>query len=665
MIQRRDQRGATNGGDGFRFSATRLRLAVLATVCVVAWAQGPVIAAGTRLPIKPAAIETPSGTPPAVDAISTGSIDPAPSTAAGGYSDRVAATTNSPDDVERSKILDEQRYRSAAELDAVAANIKLSQETVQSLDAEIAKLAADRDRIRQAMIDAAAAQKTISANLAATEDRIDHLAVEEGTIKGSLRERRGVLSEVLAALERMGRKPPPALLVKPQDALGSVRSAILLGAVVPSIRDETRLLVADLDRLAKVRQSIDAEKTTYVAQMTMHREEEARLARLFDEKQKLEATNRSRRSSESVKAAELAGKASDLKDLIASLQAEAATARADEETARNAAAEAEAERVADAEKADAARLEAERQAIAEQQRAERQRVAAREKTERFEREQVAMAQGAEVAGQVDTSSSTDETLRTAANGSVDRPAGAVGPSPVDVASSPRPPANRVPSSTESPAVPSSPPPSSKPTATPSEAQMEMASLEPDVGELTPPKADGGPVAAVTPHYDIDTLRRETARLTPAAPFSTMKGRLSKPVAGRTVIGYGSEDDIGREATGMSIAARADDMVTTPADATVLYAGPFRSYGQLLILDAGDGYHVVLAGMDRIDVEAGQFVSAGEPVAMMGARRVASVAVAEFGALEPSLYVEFRKDGKPVDPSPWWADEPSGRTRNDS
>ena len=98
---------------------------------------------------------------------------------------------------------------------------------------------------------------------------------------------------------------------------------------------------------------------------------------------------------------------------------------------------------------------------------------------------------------------------------------------------------------------------------------------------------------------------------------------------------------------------------------MLYAGPFRSYGQLLILDAGDGYHVVLAGMERIDVESGQFVSAGEPVAVMGARRVASVAKAEFGAAEPVLYVEFRKDGKPVDPSPWWMDEPSGRTRNNS
>ncbi len=648
-------------------TATRWRLAVLATVGVLAWAQGPVIAAGTRLPGGPASIMAPTGTAAAVDAIATGSVDPAPSSVAGGFSDRVAATTNSPRDVERSKILEEQRHKSAAELDAVAATIQLSDETVQSLDAEIAKLAADRGRIRQAMIDAAAAQKAISANLAATEDRIDHLAVEEGTIKGSLRERRGVLSEVLAALERMGRKPPPALLVKPQDALGSVRSAILLGAVVPSIRNETRLLVADLDRLTKVRQSIDAEKTTYATQMTKHREEEARLARLFDEKEKLEASNRDRRAAETANAAELAGKASDLKDLIASLQADAESARAAEEAARKAAAEAEATRVADARKADAARLEAERQATAALW-AETQRVAAREKTERLAREQVAMAQGTDVAGQAGTSAVADETLRTAANGSGDRLENSTGLDPIDRNSVPRAEVSGLAGArpgTESPAASSSQGAPANPAATPSGSPTEMASLEPNAGGLTPPNADGGPVTAVTPHYDIDSLRRETARLAPAAPFSTMKGRLSKPVAGRTVIRYGSEDDIGRETTGMSIGARADDVVTAPADATVLYAGPFRSYGQLLILDAGDGYHVVLAGMDRIDVEAGQFVSAGEPVAMMGARRIASVAVAEFGALEPSLYVEFRKDGKPVDPSPWWTDAPSGRTRNDS
>jgi septal ring factor EnvC (AmiA/AmiB activator) len=95
-------------------------------------------------------------------------------------------------------------------------------------------------------------------------------------------------------------------------------------------------------------------------------------------------------------------------------------------------------------------------------------------------------------------------------------------------------------------------------------------------------------------------------------------------------------------------------VSSPADGTVAYAGPFRSYGQLLIINAGDGYHVILAGMERIDVQVGQFVLAGEPVAVMASQRLASVGATPVGTSEPVLYIEFRKDGASIDPAPWWA-----------
>jgi len=86
---------------------------------------------------------------------------------------------------------------------------------------------------------------------------------------------------------------------------------------------------------------------------------------------------------------------------------------------------------------------------------------------------------------------------------------------------------------------------------------------------------------------------------------------------------------------------------------VVYAGPFRSYGKLLILNAGGGYHVLIAGMERISVDLGQFVLTGEPVASMGSGPPGAAALAT-GPNQPVLYVEFRKDGTPVDPSPWWA-----------
>jgi septal ring factor EnvC (AmiA/AmiB activator) len=98
---------------------------------------------------------------------------------------------------------------------------------------------------------------------------------------------------------------------------------------------------------------------------------------------------------------------------------------------------------------------------------------------------------------------------------------------------------------------------------------------------------------------------------------------------------------------------------------VLYAGPFRSYGQLLILNAGDGYHVVLAGMGRISVVPGQSVLAGEPVGAMGEAGAMSASASGNGKTAPELYIEFRKDGKPVDPTPWWSVRMSGRTGNDT
>ena len=74
----------------------------------------------------------------------------------------------------------------------------------------------------------------------------------------------------------------------------------------------------------------------------------------------------------------------------------------------------------------------------------------------------------------------------------------------------------------------------------------------------------------------------------------------------------------------------------------------------MIINTGGGYHVLLAGMERIDVQLGQFVLAGEPVAVMASQRLASVGAVAMGVIQPVLYIEFRKDGTSIDPAPWWA-----------
>jgi len=81
----------------------------------------------------------------------------------------------------------------------------------------------------------------------------------------------------------------------------------------------------------------------------------------------------------------------------------------------------------------------------------------------------------------------------------------------------------------------------------------------------------------------------------------------------------------------------------------------------LILNAGGGYHVSLAGMERISVDLGQFVLTGEPVAVMGDASQASATVTTVPK-QPVLYVEFRKDGTPIDPSPWWATNEGEKVR---
>jgi septal ring factor EnvC (AmiA/AmiB activator) len=147
---------------------------------------------------------------------------------------------------------------------------------------------------------------------------------------------------------------------------------------------------------------------------------------------------------------------------------------------------------------------------------------------------------------------------------------------------------------------------------------------------------------------------DPGRLAPALAFAAAKGRLPLPVNGVRIKEFGAPDGLGGTEKGLTVAARPGAQITAPCDGWVVYAGPFRNYGQLLILNAGSGYHVLLAGMDRISVDLGQFVVTGEPVAVMGGGGSQMPAALAASSGRPVLYVEFRKDGTPVDPGPWWA-----------
>lgn len=399
----------------------------------------------------------------------------------------------------------------SGEYERITSELSLSDARQKTLADEIARIRKDNASITTALIQAAKTEKKLAEDVAGMESRLSDLQEQQDSIRLSLSERRGVLAEVLGALQRMGLNPPPAILVRPEDALSSVRSAILLGAVVPELRTETTTLLADLKELSRVGETIASERARLVAAMAEQAEGRTRLSLLLDEKQKLQTGSEQTLKAEQLRAAKLASKAGNLKDLIASLESGMQAAREAAETAR----------------------------LAEEARVQRE------------------AQSAERA------------------------------------------------------VP------------------------------------------------------EGNRLTSAAPFPALHGLLSLPVSGKKVLAFGHVDDAGVTAFGDTVRTQSGAIVTAPSDATVLYAGAFRSYGQLLILDAGGGYHVVLAGLGRITVSQGQTVLAGEPVGAMGETRIASVSSDESVNAQAELYIEFRKDQKPVDPAPWWQERQSGRTGHDS
>ncbi|MFK0386031.1 murein hydrolase activator EnvC family protein [Agrobacterium sp. NPDC090273] len=425
------------------------------------------------------------------------------------------ATNAPPDDLQA---LEKRRDENRQDLEELVDSIGLSEDKTRQLEESIAALDQDSTRIRQELIDSAARRKDLETKISDGEDRLAKLGVREDGVKASLRERRGVLAEVLAALQRMGRNPPPALLVSPEDALASVRSAILLGAVVPGIRAETDKLVAALKELTDLQQAIAREKGDLTGMMTASLEEEKRLDLLLAENDRRNTQTASELEAERKRSEELAGKATSLEGLVSSLETEISSVREAMEKAR-----------------------------AEEQRLARLSEAEREK--------------------------------------------------------------------------------------------ERAGAE-----------------AGTPDKN---------RIAPAYPFASLKGKLDMPVAGDVLRRFGDADGTGHFSRGLVVATGPEALVTAPADGFVVFAGDFRSYGRMIILNTGDGYHVVLTGMDNVRTRQGMFVFSGEPIASMGAKRVASAAALALETDRPTLYIEFRKDGVPVDSQPWWTAKNTGRAHNDS
>lgn len=142
---------------------------------------------------------------------------------------------------------------------------------------------------------------------------------------------------------------------------------------------------------------------------------------------------------------------------------------------------------------------------------------------------------------------------------------------------------------------------------------------------------------------------------PLKSLASLKGQLIYPVEGDVIKNYGDQTSLGTKLEGLAFATPPQAIVNAPVDGKVEFAGSFRSYGQLLILDAGGGYLVLLAGMNKISADIGQSVRIGEPLGVMGEGPSTIALLGDIAASKsPIFYVEFRKDNAPVDSTPWWS-----------
>jgi septal ring factor EnvC (AmiA/AmiB activator) len=353
-------------------------------------------------------------------------------------------------------------------LENVQRDLKGAQARREQLRRTAKTYATELSSLKLKLVSAAQRAQDHEARVSTLEQRIEKLFKEKTEKSANLNKRRRELMQMLAALQRLSRHPPVALIALPASPTDTVRSAILLRGAVPRIESEATRLKQDLTRLTELRSNIALEQEELSFAGKALDSERQQLASLIDRKISLERQASAKSLAAKAHVAELATQARDLQDLIN-------------------------------------RLSASRRAR----------------------------------------------------------------------------------------IRDTPKPQKKPTA-------------------------------------------KIARTTPSA------GRL--PAQGRIVQRFRRSGGKSNGRKGITIQTRTHARVVSPGDGEIMFAGPFRGYGQLLIIEHGGGYHVLLAGLSRVDGTVGDEVLEGEPVGVMGSPP----------GLKPKLYFELRRNGRPVNPLPWLA-----------
>lgn len=380
-------------------------------------------------------------------------------------------------------------------LEAEEGRLDAKEKRSKEIQADLDKNATERERINARLVETGKLIQQSEVQLGLIESKLGELEGEERRLRGALVQRHGTISALLAALQRIGRNPPPVMITRREDALTMVRSAMLLSAGFPELRGQAVGLAKELKDLAGVIKSSRTEVEKLRAEKTRHDEARVRLAALQDEKRRTSLQQQTELYAVRQEVARIAKSVEEMSDLL-------------------------------------------------------QR------------------------------------------------------------------------------------------------------LDKGLGErLPPPDAKAGaPVATLAPSGERLAMLAPS-RIKPNVPFEQSKGMLQLPSQGRRTLSFGQKTTYGSLSKGIGIQTRPGGTVVSPCDGLIVYAGEFRTYGQLLIISPGGGYHILLAGLSQIDVQVGQSVLMGEPVGVMSPA-VKTAAVQDGG---PVLTVEFRKEQRPIDPDPWWSD----------
>ncbi|WP_342640568.1 murein hydrolase activator EnvC family protein [Rhodoligotrophos ferricapiens] len=371
------------------------------------------------------------------------------------------------------------------ELETLKGELEQRNARQAELSAKLVELEKESAALSKQLVELAARIQSREGAITAAEQRMVGFDGQAKTLQNRLADRRNFLSELLAGLQRLERNPPPALAVRPDDALEAVRGAMLMGDIIGQLKAQADALAADLQHLEELRRRMLREGEVLETNIVGLQQERKEIAAVLAQKQSLVQATTQEIEEERKHASAIAARAESLRDLLRKL---------------------ESNRLAEAE----ARRKAEEQ-------------------------------------------------------------------------------------------------------------------------------------------------RRLAQMTPQIPFTRAKGKVNFPAQGAVLRHYGDDNGFGGRSQGVSIATRSEAQVTAPIDGRIEYAGSFRSYGEILILDVGEDYHILLAGLERLMVQTGQFVRAGEPVGVMGKEPARATLIGDrMGDPRPILYIEFRKNSDTIDPAPWWA-----------